>query len=127
MINMVIRKEKNGLLYMDKNFFDRFSEEDLEKYGYTKVEAPEDCEVSDFNDDLTFSIEKYNQRLLNRKKQELRIWREKYFNILDRATWFDSLTNEEKIEVHTFRKKLLDLTITLKYPEIPKCVLKQMS
>lgn len=59
---IAIRKEKTGSLYMDKHFFDRFAEEDLETYGYTNVEAPEDCDVSDFNDDLTFSEEKYNQR-----------------------------------------------------------------
>ena len=67
---VAIRKEKNDLLYMDKNFFDRFAEEDLETYGYTKVEAPEDCEVSDFNDDLTFSEEKYNQRKEQKAKAE---------------------------------------------------------
>lgn len=70
MKNIVIKKEKNGSLYMDKNFFDRFTEEDLETYGYTKVEAPEDCEVSDFNDDLTFSEEKYNQRKEQEAKAE---------------------------------------------------------
>ena len=67
---IAIRKEKDDSLYMDKNFFDRFTEEDLETYGYTKVEAPEDCEVSDFNDDLTFSEEKYNQRKEQKAKAE---------------------------------------------------------
>ena len=67
---IAIRKEKTGLLYMDKHFFDRFTEEDLEKYGYTKVEAPEDCEVSDFNNDLTFSEEKYNHRKEKKAKAE---------------------------------------------------------
>ena len=62
MKNIVIREELNGSLYMDKNFFDRFAEEDLDAYGYTKVEAPDDCEASDFNEDLSFSEEKYNQR-----------------------------------------------------------------
>ena len=34
-------------------------------YNYTKVEIDDkysDCQASDFNDDLTFSIEKYNAR-----------------------------------------------------------------
>ena len=67
---IAIRKEKDDSLYMDKNFFDRFTEEDLETYGYTKVETPEDCDVSDFNDDLTFSEEKYNQRKEQKAKAE---------------------------------------------------------
>lgn len=59
---IAIRKESDGSLYMDKYFFDRFTEEDLETYRYTKVEAPDDCAVTDFNDDLTFNSEKYNAR-----------------------------------------------------------------
>ena len=68
-MKMAIRKENNSL-YLDKLFFDRFTEEDLGTYGYTKVEVPEDCEVSDFNDDLTFSEEKYNQRKERKMKTE---------------------------------------------------------
>lgn len=63
---VAIRKEENGSLYMDKHFFGRFADKDLAIYGYTKVEAPEDCEIIDFNDDLTFSYDKYNAR----KQQE---------------------------------------------------------
>ena len=44
-----------------------FSDETLAQppYNYTKVEIDDkysDCQASDFNDDLTFSIEKYNAR-----------------------------------------------------------------
>ena len=77
-------------------------------------------------EDIKVYIPYTEQELLERKKQELRNWREKYFNIIDRATWFDSLTDEEKAEVHTFRKALLDITIALEYPEIPECVLSQI-
>lgn len=59
---VAIRRESNGLLYMDKYFFDRNNDESLKRYNYTKVEAPDDCMVSDFNDDLTFSVQKYKQR-----------------------------------------------------------------
>ena len=80
---IAIRKEPNGSLYMDKYIFSRtqevqdeqgnitiqplFSEETLSQppYNYTKVEIDDkysDCQASDFNEDLTFSIEKYNAR-----------------------------------------------------------------
>lgn len=80
---IAIRKEPNGSLYMDKEIYSRtqevqdeqgnitiqplFSDEELAQppYNYTKVEIDDkysDCQASDFNDDLTFSIEKYNAR-----------------------------------------------------------------
>lgn len=80
---IAIRKEPNGSLYMDKEICSRtqevqdeqgnitiqplFSDETLSKppYNYTKVELEDkysDCQASDFNDDLTFSIEKYTAR-----------------------------------------------------------------
>ena len=80
---IAIRKEPNGSLYMDKEIYSRtqevqdengnitiqplFSDKTLEQppYNYTKVEIDDkysDCQASDFNDDLTFSIEKYNVR-----------------------------------------------------------------
>ena len=80
---IAIRKEPNGSLYIDKEIYSRtqevqdengnitirplFSDETLSKppYNYTKVEIDDvysDCQASDFNDDLTFSIEKYNAR-----------------------------------------------------------------
>jgi hypothetical protein len=84
---IAIRKEPNGSLYMDKNIYLRtqevqdekgnitiqplFSDETLSQppYNYTKVEINDkysDCQASDFNDNLTFSIEKYTAR----KQQE---------------------------------------------------------
>lgn len=75
-----IKKLENGLLFLDKCryniVFPRnkmgitnrvYSDETLSKppYNYTKVEIDDvysDCQESDFNDDLTFSIEKYNAR-----------------------------------------------------------------
>lgn len=80
---IAIRKEPNGSLYMDKEIYSRtqevqdeqdnittqplFSDETLAQppYNYTKVEIDDkysDCQASDFNDDLTFSIDKYNAR-----------------------------------------------------------------
>ena len=80
---IAIRKEPNGSLYMDKEIYSRtqevqdeqgnitiqplFSDEILSKppYNYTKVEIDDkysDCQANDFNNDLTFNVEKYNSR-----------------------------------------------------------------
>ena len=80
---IAIRKESNGSLYIDKEIYSRtqevqdengnitiqplFSDEILSQppYNYTKVEIDDkysDCQASDFNDDLTFNVEKYNAR-----------------------------------------------------------------
>ena len=88
---IAIRKEPNGTLYIDKDIYSRtqevqdeqgnitiqplFSDETLSKppYNYTKVEIEDkysDCQASDFNDDLTFSIEKYNARKQKQDNEE---------------------------------------------------------
>ena len=80
---IAIRKEPNGTLYIDKDIYSRtqevqdeqgnitiqplFTDEELAQppYNYTKVEIDDkysDCQASDFNDDLSFNIEKYNAR-----------------------------------------------------------------
>ena len=80
---IAIRTGQNGSIYIDKEIYSRtqevqdengnitiqplFSDETLSQppYNYTKVEIDDkysDCQASDFNDDLTFSIEKYNAR-----------------------------------------------------------------
>lgn len=80
---IAIRKEANGSLYMDKDIYSRtrevqdengnievvpmFTDETLSQppYNYTKVEIDDkyaDCQVSDFNEDLTFNLEKYTAR-----------------------------------------------------------------
>ena len=65
-MKIAIRKEPEGNIYIDKTFLERFAEEQLEEYDYTLVEVDDkylDCESFDFNDDLTFNIEKYNARI----------------------------------------------------------------
>ena len=80
---IAIRKELNGSLYMDKNIYSRtqevqdengnieivpmFTDEELAQppYNYTKVEIDDkysDCQASDFDEDLTFNLNKYNAR-----------------------------------------------------------------
>ena len=77
------RKEPNGSLYIDKEIYSRkrevqdqngnitiqplFSNEELAQppYNYTKIEIDDkyaDCVASDFNHDLSFSIDKYKSR-----------------------------------------------------------------
>ena len=71
---IAIRKEPNGRLYMDKSFFYRYTDYDLERYMYSKVEVPnnyiETIEPIDFNDDLTFNEAKYLDRIAKRKEEE---------------------------------------------------------
>lgn len=83
-----IKKLENGLLFLDKCRYNTvflrnkmgstsrvYSDETLSKppYNYTKVEIDDvysDCQESDFNDDLTFSIEKYNARKQKQDNEE---------------------------------------------------------
>ena len=80
---IAIRKEPNGIICIDKEVYYRtievqdeqgnittqslFSDEVLSQppYNYTKIEIEDiysDCIGTDFNEDLTFSLEKYNAR-----------------------------------------------------------------
>lgn len=61
------------------------------------------------------------------EKAKLREWREQYFAIIDRAVWYDSLTDSQKEETKRFRQKLLDITDTMTIPdEIPSFILKEL-
>ena len=65
-----IRKEENGLIYLDKHLLPNI---DYTKppYNFKLIEnEKKDCISSDFNDDLTFSIDKYNAR--KTREQELK-------------------------------------------------------
>lgn len=80
-MKICIRKEPNGSIYLDKTALQRFDEKVLKEppYNYSFVEVDkEDFEQSDFNDDLTFSIEKYNARKLKKNAlaelEQLKKW-----------------------------------------------------
>lgn len=89
-----VRKENDGSIYIDKNIYQRtkevvnengevenvriFSDEELSlpPYNYKKINVPDDyveevCDL-DFNDDLTFSNEKYSERIFELSKEKLR-------------------------------------------------------
>ena len=146
-MKIAIRKEPNGTLYIDKDIYSRtqevqdeqgnitiqplFSDETLSKppYNYTKVEIDDkysDCQASDFNDDLTFSIEKYNARkqdiandeyenkvvALIRKKynvnQELAILRQRDTKPLEYQEYYDYVEQCKKQvkNVHNYEEVL---------------------
>lgn len=72
-MKVAVRKEPEGYIYIDKTFLERFTEEQLEEYNYTLVEIDDkysDCEGYDFNDDLTFNIEKYKARIQSKDDEE---------------------------------------------------------
>lgn len=86
-MKIAIRKESNGTIYIDKEICSRTKEifvdniktivpvidsETLTKppYNYTIITVDyKDCQPNDFNDDLTFDIDKYTKR----KQQERQV------------------------------------------------------
>lgn len=108
-----------------------YTNEKGEVYGrdrFRVVDVPYQPAIEEHEEteDIKVYVPYTEEELLERHKQKLRNWREKYFTIIDRAVWFDSLSGEEKVEVHNFRNELLDITETLKYPTVPECVLSQI-
>lgn len=88
---VAIRKEPNGSLYIDKEIYSRtqevqdqngnitiqplFSDEELAQppYNYKKVEIDDkysDCQASDFDEDLSFNVDKYNARKQKQDNEE---------------------------------------------------------
>lgn len=111
--------------------YNEYKNEKGEVYGRDRIKvidvpyqpAVEEHEVTE---DIQVYIPYTDAELLEKKKQSLRDWREKYFTVIDRAVWFACLTSAEQEEVKAFRQALLDITDTLKYPTIPDCVQTQI-
>jgi hypothetical protein len=66
-MDLLIRKEHNGLIYIDKNNAHRFEELQMDKppYNFIKISIGDiysDCIGADFDDNLTFNYDKYNAR-----------------------------------------------------------------
>lgn len=79
-MEILIRKEPNGSIYLDKQNACYFETLGMDKppYNFRKITIEDgfaDCEASDFNDDLTFNTIKYSER----KSKELTI---KYENMI---------------------------------------------
>lgn len=77
-------------------------------------------------EDIQVYVPYTEEELLKRQKQELRNYRQKFFDVIDCAVWYDCLTDKEKQEVKEFRYALLDITETLEKPTIPACVLERI-
>ena len=116
-MEVCIRKESNGSIYIDREILGRkvlvqdekgnvasapmFSKEQLSEppYNYSFVNVPyEDCVSDDFNDDLTFSEMKYNTRKSQEiAEQRIAELKQKLFDTDYRAIKFaeGELTEEE--------------------------------
>lgn len=90
MSKIAIKKQPNGTIYIDNNI-ERFGAEYIDvvvkECGYIIINVDDqfkDCQTCDFNEDMTFSVEKYNSRkqleekqmLIPQLKQELTKWKE---------------------------------------------------
>lgn len=123
-MEICIRKETNGLIYIDKNSLNRIGKAALRQppYNFSFVEVDkEDFVSSDFNDDLSFSLEKYNARKLKEKLDGLRAQREQEcFPIVNRGQlWYEMLTDAQKSELSAWYNAWLDVTETLVVPTKP--------
>lgn len=123
-MEICIRKEPNGLIYIDKNSLNRIGKAALRQppYNFSFVQVDkEDFVSSDFNDDLSFSLEKYNARKNAEKLERLRIQRAtECFPIINRGQlWYETLTDEQKTELKEWYNAWLDVTETLVVPTKP--------
>lgn len=116
---IAIKKLEDNTIFIDKYLFIEkpeeeriFTDEQLTQppYNYTKVEIDDnysDCIGEDFNEDLTFNVDKYN------KRKNIKLARAE---IAELKTWFDT--------IYTKQEQKLRRLITLKtlcddgqYPE----------
>lgn len=125
-MEILIRKEPNGTIYLDKNNAKYYKALNMSEppYNFTKIEIETkycDCEHVDFDDDLKFNVEKYNERKKNNRLFDLRLQREnECFPIINRGQlWYDTLTEKQQLELKKWYQLWLDVTQTEKIPEKP--------
>lgn len=125
-MEILIRKEPNGTIYLDKTNAMYFKVLHMNEppYNFTKITISDDysdCEQTDFNDDLTFSLDKYNARKEKLELDSLRKQREaECFPIINRGQlWYDTLTTEQRTELQLFYRAWLDVTETKIIPTKP--------
>lgn len=133
---IAVRKEKNETIYFDKEIYNRtqtitnengeieivrvFTDKELSlpPYNYTKVYVPDEyaqeIDALDFDDDLTFNVDKYNKRKQEKSKEELRFKRvpllkafDVYKSNVNYGIVFES--EEERQEIIEWYKSLLEL------------------
>lgn len=128
-MEILIRKEPNGTIYLDKTNAMYFETLHMSEppYNFIKITIPNDCsdcEPKDFNDDLTFSIDKYNARKEKLELDKLRQQREvECFPIINRGQlWYDILTSEQRTELQEWYHAWLDVTETKVIPTKPSWI-----
>lgn len=88
-MEICIRKENDNTIYIDKTALTRFDKATLTQspYNFSIIEVDkEDCEASDFNEDLTFNLDKYNKRKQNRGNQQ---------KLYEFTNWFDNYFDKQ--------------------------------
>ena len=111
-MKILIRREPNGSIYLDKQNACYYESLQMDKppYNFTKITIEDgfaDCEASDFNDDFTFNTIKYSERKIKEKinkyenmivdeirkkyslNQELAILRQRDSNFIEYQEYFD--------------------------------------
>lgn len=126
-MEICIRKEPNGQIYIDKKVLNRINKQTLSQppYNFSFVEIEkDDCEIGDFNNDLTFNIKKYNQRkqtpILQKELIELQSWFEEYDNQVKQyircerlGVEFDKDINELDLQAQTNAKRIKEIRAIL--------------
>lgn len=125
-MEILIRKEPNGTIYLDKNNAKYYKILNMSEppYNFTKIEIDTeycDCEPIDFDDNLKFNVEKYKARKERFNLYELRLRREREcFSIINRGIlWYDTLTEKQQLELKKWYQLWLDITQTKQIPEKP--------
>lgn len=128
-MEILIRKEPNGEIYLDKNNAMYYEVLHMSEppYNYSKIiinDQYADCEPADFNSNLTFNSDKYNERKESEKIEALRQRRaSECFPIINRGQlWYKTLTDTQKTELENWYNSWLDVTETLKTPTKPNWI-----
>lgn len=125
-MEILIRKEPNGSIYVDKKSACYYESLQMDKppYNFIKIQIDDkyaDCEPVDFDSNLKFSVEKYKERKERFNLYELRSRREsECFPIINRGQlWYDTLNEEQQLDLKKWYQLWLDVTQTKQIPEKP--------
>lgn len=128
-MEILIRKEPNGTIYLDKKSVSYFEILNMSEppYNFIKIQIDDkyaDCTSIDFDDNLKFNVEKYNARKNAIKLEELRNAREIIcFTIINRGKlWYDKLTKSQLNELNIWYHEWLDVTQTKQIPKKPSWI-----
>ena len=108
-MKIAIRKERDGSVYLAKNFRDDISYTEP-PYNFKIIELDEeDCEASDFDDNLLFNLEKYRLRKQKEKNnvrvEELDNWFKNNYTTYEQMLVRRKTLGIEDMIVDDFRNK----------------------